>query len=326
MTKLRRWVNVALPVVAFSAAIWLLYYVVRKTHWSEVRSSLAEISATRMTLALGLVVLNYVILFGYDYLALRSIGRTLSWPRVALASFAGFAVSLNFGSLLGGTSVRFRLYSAWGMSAIDITRVVLIVGVTFWIGLFALAGVVFLFRPFVPPPELGLPFTTARPLGVMCLAIAVGYLILTGIWHRPLRLRGMSVKLPGPGAGLLQLTVAAADMVVAAACFHVLLPADSGISFVQFLSIYLLALVAVVVTHVPGGVGVFEAIVLNLTLAQNKAAIVAAVLLYRVIYYLLPLLVAAVLFGFHELMIHHAAYRRSRAAAGKPAGEKTGAD
>lgn len=312
MNKLRRWLNVVVPLLAFTAAAWLLSYVVRTIEWSDVRAKLTEIPAPRIGLALGLMALNYVLLFGYDYLALRSIGRSLSWPRVALASFTGFAVSLNFGSLLGGTSVRFRLYSAWGMSALDIARVVLIVGVTFWIGLFALAGFVFLFRPFTPPADLGLPFTSARPLGVICLAIAAGYLILTGIWHRPLRLRGMSVKLPGPGAGIMQLLVAAADMVVAAACFHVLLPADSGIDFFEFLSIYLLALVAVVMTHVPGGVGVFEVIVLKL--AGNKPAILAAIVLYRAIYYLLPLLVAAVLFGLHEFMIHHQAFRRSRTA------------
>ncbi len=249
-------------------------------------------------------------MIGYDFLAVRSIRHPLALGRIALASFTGFATSYNFGALLGGTSVRYRLYSVWGLSAVDIVRLVVMLGLTFWFGVFGLAGVLFLVDPFPIPAGLALPVATVRPLGWGLLALTIGYLGLTVFWKKPIRLRGTEVSLPGPGISSLQLAIAAADLIVAAGILYVLLPADFGLDYFEFLGIYLLAVVAVILTHVPGGVGVFELMVLKLAGAQSNERLIAALLVFRAIYYLLPLLISAVLLAGHELMLRRRATER----------------
>jgi uncharacterized membrane protein YbhN (UPF0104 family) len=306
MEKRRTFWRIVQPGVVlliFAAAVWLLVRELRRYNFAEIRQSLSAIPAARLWVAAILTALNYLILIGYDYLAVRWVRHPLPLWRISLASFVGFVTSYNFGAALGGTSVRFRLYSAWGLSAVDIVRLMLMMGLTFWFGIFALAGVIFLVDPFPIPPELSLPWHTVRPLGVVLLALAAAYVVVTACWKKPIRIRGEHVTLPGPAISLLQLTIAAADLIVAAACLYVLLPADIGLTYFEFLGIYLLAVVAVIFSHVPGGVGVFELMVLKLAGAQSSEAVVAALLVFRVIYYLLPLLIAAALFAGHEVSL-----------------------
>lgn len=310
LEKFSHTIGSVVVVLIFAGAAWLLYNELKHYRVRDIRHSLSMIPSLRVWLAVGLTALNYLILIGYDFLAVRSIRHPLPLGRVSLASFTGFATSYNFGALLGGTSVRYRLYSAWGMSAVDIVRLVLMLGFTFWFGIFGLAGVLFLLDPFPIPAELSLPFATVRPLGWGLLALAVAYLGVTVFWKKPIRLRNTEISLPGPGISTLQLLISAADLIVAAAILYVLLPPDFGLNYFEFLGIYLLAVVAVILTHVPGGVGVFELMVLKFAGAQSNEKLVAALLVFRAVYYLLPLLIAAVLLAGHELMLRRRATQR----------------
>ena len=151
-----------------------------------------------------------MILVGYDFLAVRYVREPLALWKVALASFTGYACSYNIGATLAGTSIRYRLYSAWGMSPLKILQLLVILGLTFWFGVFALAGVIFVVDPphapeldgveraanACPSPRIttmnccggwsntfnGL-FQYMRPVGVILLAIAVAYLALAA-WHK----------------------------------------------------------------------------------------------------------------------------------------------
>jgi len=310
LEKVSRVIGSVVVLLIFAGAAWLLYHELRHYRVRDIRHSLRMIPASRVGLAVGLAALNYLILIGYDFLAIRSIRHPLGLGRIALASFTGFATSFNFGALLGGTSVRYRLYSAWGLSAVDILRLVLMLGLTFWFGIFGLAGVLFLIDPFPIPAALALPFATVRPLGWGLLALTIGYLGLSVFWKRPIRFRNTQVSLPGPGISALQLTIAAADLIVAAAILYVLLPAGFGLDYFEFLGIYVLAVVAVILTHVPGGVGVFELMVLKLAGAESNEPLVAALLIFRAVYYLLPLLISAVLLAGHELLLRRRATER----------------
>jgi phosphatidylglycerol lysyltransferase len=314
MKHLRRILPPLIVLLVFVAAVWALHRQLQHQSLRTIRENLHEIPADHLWLSLGLTAGNYLLLIGYDYLAVRSLGRRISLPRVSLASFTGFVISYNIGALLGGTPVRYRLYSAWGFSAVEIVRLVLMLAVIFWVGLFARAGVVFLVQPF-PIPEalaemLHLPFQTVWPLGWCLLAVAVGYLGLTLLRHKPVRFRGMEIALPGFRMSLAQLAVSAADLVVAAGCLFVLMPDDFGLNFWQFLGVYLLGWVAVVLSHVPGGLAVFEGVVLAMaTTDDNVTQVAAALLAFRVIYYLLPLLVAAGLLGGYEIALRQSAVR-----------------
>jgi uncharacterized membrane protein YbhN (UPF0104 family) len=213
-------------------------------------------------------------------------------------------VSYNLGALLGGTTVRYRLYSAWGFHPIDIVRLVLMLAVTFWIGALGLAGGVLCFADVTVPPELGIEPSHIRPVGAAPLALCVLYLLVCW-WAkgRAVRIFKKEFSLPTIPLALAQTAVACADLLVAAACLYVLLPPDSGISFASFLPNYLLAQVAVVLTHVPGGVGVLEVILMHIVHGVQPALLFGAILVFRVLYYLIPLGLSAVMLFFYEFRL-----------------------
>jgi len=302
MKKYLPYLGKLLVLVIFILAIWLLYRKISSYSLEEIVFSLSRIPAYQIGLSLFLMVINYGVLVGYDWLALKAIQKKIALHRVCLVSFVGCVISYNFGALLGGSTVRFRLYSAWGFSPLDIVRLVLMLAVTFWVGAMGLAGVIFLFVPLDVPPELGIDAGHIRPLGAALVALCLFYLaVCARAKGRAVRLFGKEFALPSLPLALAQTFVAGLDLVVAAACLYVLLPADSGVSFLEFLPNYLLAQVAVVLTHVPGGVGVLEAVLLNLTHGIPTQQVFAGILVFRVVYYLLPLLVAAVMFGLYEI-------------------------
>ena len=221
----------------FLLAVYLLYHKLKSYSVAQIRESLNQISSARIALSLGLMVINYIILVGYDWLALKAIHKSLPLPRVGLVSFVGQAVSYNFGALLGGTSVRYRFYSAWGFSLTDIVRLVLMLAVTFWVGALGLCGVIFMVAPPIIPDELlvRMPLKDVRILGVILFAIACSYLALCFFIRKPVHIFGKEFVFPPPRIAIAQALVAGVDIVAAAACMYVLLPGDMGISFIDFL-------------------------------------------------------------------------------------------
>lgn len=291
-------------IAIFMGAIWLLSKELKHYNIHEIRAAVSQIPTWRLWAAAGLTVFNYLILIGYDYLAIRAIQHPLPFSKISLASFTGFATSYNFGALLGGTSVRYRLYSAWGLSAVEILQLIIMLGTTYWVGVFALAGVVFIAQPFPIPDSLHLPFSNVQPLGYILLATAVCYTSLTLIRKSPIVIKGIKIQLPKTGMTILQLTVSAADLVLVGMILYTILAPDLSVGYVEFLGIFLMATVTVVLSHVPGGVGVFELVILTLVASQSSATILAGLLVFRVIYYLLPLFGALILLALHELSLN----------------------
>ena len=301
LKRLLRALGPVLVGCIFIGAVYLLYREISKYSLADIRMSLAQISTGSIVISLLLAVVNYVILIGYDWLALKGIHKTLPLARVSLVSFIGQAVSYNFGALLGGSTVRFRFYSSWGFSPMDIVRLVLMLAITFWVGALGLVGAIFMIAPPVIPPELGVHMPMEiRPLGAILFLIAISYLVVCKFIHKPIHIFGKEFAFPPFKIAIAQAVVAGADLVAAGACLYVLLPPDSNVTFLQFLPTYLMAMVAVVLTHVPGGAGVLEVVILHLTTASPQA-VFAALLCFRVIYYLLPLLLAAVIFAVYEI-------------------------
>lgn len=313
MNRIRAHWRTLVVLVVFVVVGWLLYRLLAEYKLSDIRASFREIPGWRIAAAIGFTALNYLILIGYDILAVRALHHPLSLRKIALASFTGFVTSNNFGVLLGGTSVRYRLYSSWGLTTADIVRLVIIVGITFWIGLFALSGIVFLIEPIRIPLHINLPVADIRLLGGILLAVSIGYLGLTALRKKPLEYKGVQFELPSFTVAVLQLMVAAADMTAAAAAVWVLLPEDIGISFAKFLPIYLLAMVATVMSHVPGGLGVLELVILAFMPEGSAPHVLARLVAFRVIYYLLPLMVALVMLVLNEIALtgvaRHKAWR-----------------
>ena len=305
MKKYLRYLAPLLVLAIFILAVYLLYDKLKAYSIAQIRAAIDQIPYTRLFLSFILCIVNYFILIGYDWLALKAIHKTLPMSKVSLVSFVGQTVSYNFGALLGGTSVRFRFYSVWGFSIHEILHLVLMLAVTFWIGAMGLGGIVFLIAPPEFPPELlaKMPLHNVRLLGALLTGIAVLYLILCFFVRKPVHFFGKEFVFPTPKIAIAQVVVSWIDLICAAACMWVLLPSTIGVGYLQFLPGYLMAQVAVVLTHIPGGVGLFELIIIHLTNTNQEQVVFAAVLMFRLIYYILPLLCAAIVLAVYEVRL-----------------------
>jgi phosphatidylglycerol lysyltransferase len=283
-------------LVIFVTSGLLLYRELSELGIHDIRHAVSEIPRAKLVGSALLTALDYLILIGYDWIAVRSLRYPISLRRTALAAFTGFASSYNFGALLGGASVRYRLYAAWGLSTTQIVQLIALISFAFWAGAFACAGALF---AIAPPKVAALPFVDLRAMGGVLLVLVIACLIWLSLRKKGLVVRGVEIRLPSLKSALALLAVAGADLMLAAAALYVLLPADLGLSYLHFAAIYLVAIVAVVFTHVPGGVGVFELVVLTLAAVETGRA-VAALVAFRVIYYLLPLALALLLLVGNE--------------------------
>jgi uncharacterized membrane protein YbhN (UPF0104 family) len=157
---LRRMLGPGLSVVLFSAAVWLLHRELQTYHLNDILASLQAMPTGRIWKALGLTLASYGAMTGYDALALRYIRHPLAYRKIGLASFIGYAFSNNIGlSMIAGASVRYRLYSAWGLSTVEITQMVVFCTLTVWLGFLSLGSLLFLIDPLFVPPSLHLLFT-----------------------------------------------------------------------------------------------------------------------------------------------------------------------
>lgn len=315
------WIHKVAPIVVLVIVViagFVLYRELRQHSFEQYRKALVQIHPWRMGLCVGLMVVNYAILIGYDYIAVKSTGHPLPFRRIAFASFVGFAMSYNFGSLLGGGSVRYRFYSLWGLKPAEIVQLVMILGITFWFGVFGLAGVVFLLLPMDIAPELNIPAANTNSLAWILIGLAAAYLLVSAIWKniwkKPVHFWGREWQFPGFWMSAAQLAVAALDFLVAAACFWVLFPAHLQVGYSEILGVYLLAIVAGVLTHAPGGAGVFEAVIVATAPTPQQPAFTAACVVFRVLYNWLPLMVAGPLYLMFERRI------RRQAALSPPPG------
>lgn len=319
MKRYLRYLRPLIPLAILTAALWLLFHEVKHYHYRDVVRSLEAISTVRILAAIGLTAADYLILVGYDWSAIRYLRHPLGLGKIALASFISYVCSHNFGALLGGTSARFRMYSLWGLSGFEIVKLIAIVGLTFWTGLCALTGIVFVAVPLEIPQRLHIPIDSTRVIGFVLLTLIAVYLLTCAVRTKPVRVRGWALPLPPLGLSLIQIAIAAVDLLVAASVLYVLLPSSAEVGYPQFLSIYVLAVLATVITHVPGGLGVFELTVIVLLPAGHPKLVLGALLVYRIVYYLLPLLIAAALMGGNELVQHRRALQRVAAIAAQVA-------
>jgi len=301
---LRKILGPGLSLTLFTAAVWLLYNELRAYHLRDILQAFEAISATLLWAAAGLTILSYAVMTGYDILAMRYIQYPLSYSKIGLASFIGYAFSNNIGmSMIAGASVRYRLYSAWGLSALQITQVVAFCTLSLWLGFFTLGGAVFLIEPLTIPAAIHLPLASLRPIGVIMLAVVSAYGIVTAAKKAPITIREWEFQLPSFRLFFFQFSIAALDWLLASLVLFVLLAPVTAISYPEFLAVYLLAQLAGLVSQVPGGLGVFETVIVLMLSARLPAnQIFGALLGYRALYYWLPLGAAALLLGMQEIL------------------------
>jgi phosphatidylglycerol lysyltransferase len=300
------WIGPILAVLLFSAAIWVLHRELSTYHLKNIFHYIGLFPLRRIFLALTLAAAGYGVLTVYDFLALRYLNQSLAYAKIALAAFVGAAFSNNIGlSMIAGASVRYRLYSSWGLTALEITKVVFFCTFTLWLGFLGLGSLIFVIAPLPLPPAVHLPLASTRIVGyLMSVPVAV-YLGAALRLKQPVKLRNWQFELPAWKTCLLQLLVGATDWLFAGGVLAVLLPPASGLGLPTILGMYMLAQLAGLVSQVPGGLGVFESVFLLLIGNRIPAeALLASLVVYRVIYYLVPLSVSAALLGANEIILH----------------------
>ncbi len=297
------WPMTLVSLVLFIVALGAIYQVCRDLDGARLWAELAALSTGQIALALLLTAGSYAIFTGYDWSGLRYIGATIPYRTVALAAFCGCAIANTVGvNLVSGGSVRYRIYVPAGLSSLDVAGITLFGMTAYGLGNFVIAAAALCAYPDLIAGFVGLPATTLHGIGIAGL-LAFGAIIAVTFHRRaPLAIGRIRVRVPTPGLALTQIVLTLSDIVLAGACLYVLLGSPE-LPFLGFLVVYTLATVAGMVSHVPGGIGVFEGILLVTFRSLIPTEVLAAALLvYRVIYNLLPLAIATVLLMGREVM------------------------
>lgn len=289
-----------LTIAFFCLVAWLLFHQARAIEWDEVWATVLALPNGVLALGALLALASYTLYSTFDLFGRRLTGHPLGAGRVMLVTFISYAFNLNLGALVGGFAFRYRLYARLGLDNVVITRVLTMSMLTNWLGYIVLAGTVFLLRPLALPPDWKLGSEGLQVLGGVLLAVAATYLLACAVsTRRSWTLRGHEIALPSWRIAGLQLVMSCANWLLIASIVYVLL--QQRIDYPAVLSVLLVAAVAGVITHVPAGIGVLEAVFVALLSHQvPKGELLGALLAYRAVYYLGPLIVATVTFLFVE--------------------------
>lgn len=283
-----------------AAVAWLIARQARQIDWAQVFTSVKAYPVPLLAACGGLAVASHALYSCFDLLGRRYTGHHLPRRSVVLVTFISYVFNLNLGSLIGGFAFRYRLYSRLGLDYGQITRILGLSMVTNWLGYLLLAGSLFALHPLPLPPTWKIDTQGLRWLGAAMVAAGLTYLLLCAFSNtRQFHLRGHAIELPCLRMALLQAGMGLANWLLLGGIVTLLMP--RSIDFASATTVLLMAAISGIVTHVPAGLGVLEAIFLALLSYRAPAhQILAALLAYRLIYYLAPLLLALVLYLFTE--------------------------
>ncbi|HMF69533.1 MAG TPA: lysylphosphatidylglycerol synthase domain-containing protein [Phyllobacterium sp.] len=282
------WPVVGLAAVGISA--WLLYKELRSISLDDVIHSLNAIPAHRWILAGLASLVAYAALAGYDRIALLHLRRKISWVFIALCSFTTYALSHNIGaSVLSGAVVRYRAYSSQGMNGPEIALLIAFCSFTFILGVLTLSSVVLLTEPqLLQRFNAELPLSLSYVLGFGALAIVLLYVFGSWLHFKPLRIRRFTLEYPRLPVVAQQLIVGPLELIGAAAIIYFTLPSAGNPGFLIILGIFLVSFSAALISHAPGGLGVLELVFLTGLPDMNQADVLAALIIFRLFYLLIP--------------------------------------
>lgn len=290
-----------MPVIAASliaVAAFLLYRTLSRYSVDQVVTSVMAIPSWRLAMAAGFAAASYLCLTGFDWLALRYVRHPLPYRQAALASF----VSLSFGHNIGfaglsSGAIRYRFYSRWGLGAGEVAKVILFCGATVGLGLAMLGGIALLARGPLASEITGLSRTAIMALGLLCFVLAGCY--IAAAWARcRIRVRGVEMEMPPMRLALAQLVIGPLNFACVAGCLYEALAAVTGTPYLGIASVYVIANVTAMISHVPGGLGVIESVVMFLLPAGHA---IGALLVFRFLYFIVPLALGALVFAVGEI-------------------------
>jgi len=295
----RLWLVIGLAAVVFSG--WLLYRELRGHTAGEFLAAIRAISPSRWLLALASTALAYSALACYDQLALTHLRRRLDWRFVGLTSFTAYALAHNIGAtVVSGALIRYRAYSAKGLSAADVGLLVAFTSSTFALGSLLVAGVTLLIDPDILHRWVNWPRHAAHVIAAALLFWPWLY-VLGALFHfRPLKIGGFSLVYPRPPIAGLQMLLGPIELIGAAGIIYFALRPDTNPGFLPVLGVFVASFALSLISHAPGGLGVLEFSFLKAAPDVPAANLVAALLAFRLLYLILPLLASLVIVGVYE--------------------------
>ncbi len=306
------WPAIGLAAVVFS--FYLLYKELHGLSASDVIASLRAIPASHYGLAAASTILAYAALAWYDRIALLHLERQLGWVFISLVSFTTYALSHNIGaSVFSGAMVRYRAYSTKGLSGAEVGVLVALCSFTFALGTLLLGAVVLVTLPDIVQRLYDIPVWAARGAGLVLIGLVCLYVFGSLRHFKPLKVGGFSLVYPRPPIVLRQLFAAPLELIGAAGIIYFALPEAGNPGYLIVLGVFLASFSAALLSHAPGGLGVLEFIFLTAMPGMAKADVVAALLVFRLFYLLIPLAIAIVMvIGFERGRLNEALAERLR--------------
>jgi uncharacterized membrane protein YbhN (UPF0104 family) len=298
--------GIILSVLIIAVAAVVLYRKLHNMNVSKVLTAMSTVEYRDVAISALFVALGYVTLTVYDFFALRAIGRSdVPYRVAALAGFTSYSVGHNVGaSVFTGGAVRYRIYSAWGLDAIEVAKICFIAGLTFWLGNVTVLGFGFAYHPEAAAAIDQLPLWLNRLLGLLALAILAGY--IGWVWRTPrvIGRQNWKVSLPNGRLTLLQILIGIIDLSCCALAMYVLVPNEPHMMFVDIAVIFITATLLGFASHSPGGLGVFDAAMLIALWQYDAEELLAGLLIFRLLYYIMPFTLALITLGTRELLLH----------------------
>ncbi len=301
----RRWLHISATIFSVLILALSAFVVTRTlltTNYSALRTAIHLTSLEQLLMAAGFTALSYLALTGYDACALRQLKLKIPYRTTALASFTSYAISFTMGfALVTGGTVRYWIYSQVGLRAGQVLSLTLISGVTFWLGMVLVIGIVLVSMPGPIADINHLKVSVNMLIGAGALLSIAIWLVWVSLARRRMIVRGMVLELPGAKITVAQVFLGALDLLFAAAALYMLLPAGHGLNYMTFAGLYVFGCLLGIASNAPGGIGAFEVTMLNTVPASSTEALLAALVLFRLIYYFIPFVLAFALLGAHEI-------------------------
>jgi len=299
-------VGVILCITIIAIASVVLYRKLQNINVSKVLTSMATVEYRDVAIAALFVAAGYFTLTFYDLFALRTIGRKdVPYRTAALAGFTSYSVGHNVGaSVFTGGAVRYHIYSGWGIDAVEVAKICFIAGLTFWLGNIAVLGFGFAYHPQAASDIDLLPTWANRALGIAAITALVIY--VSWVWRIP-RVIGRQtweVRLPNGPLTLLQIAIGIIDLTCCALAMYMLVPNEPYMQFIDVAVIFIAATLLGFASHSPGGLGVFDAAMLIALSEYDAEGLLAALLIFRLLYYIIPFALALATLGIRESIIH----------------------
>ena len=297
--------GVVISIAVIGIACYVLYHMLRGIDTNEVLEAIKSTEPRQIMLAGLFVAAGYFTLTFYDLFAVRAIGHAHVPYRVnALAAFTSYSIGHNVGaSVFTGGAVRYRIYSAWGLNAIDVAKICFLAGLTFWLGNAAVLGLGIAYHPEAAANIDQLPPWLNRAIAFAIIIALVAYVVW--VWTQP-RVVGRgpwTVTLPGGPLTLLQIAIGIVDLGFCALAMYVLVPDEPNLGFVVVAVIFVSATLLGFASHSPGGLGVFDAAMLVGLWQMDREDLLGGMLLFRLLYYIVPFVISVILLTFREVIV-----------------------